>query len=201
MNRNQLNTLILSIIVAVAIIFANYHFIVTPKKEEIKKTKKEIGELDAKIAKAKMYKRKIAELEKKYKKTSQELEKLETKLPRKEDIPNLIRSIAKLAYYSGINFLSLQLKKEIPKPEEYYAIINLNVKFTATYNQFMAFLYSIDSLPRLLKPYKFSITSSSVASANPVLTINGVLQTFRFLEPKEIEQLKKKKRKKKWKEE
>ncbi len=183
MNRETLNLILAGILLLVIIVGLNYFFFVKKKKQEIVRLNTQISKLDAEIKKARLFKKKYFEMEKEIALVEAELEKLKEKLPRKEDLPNLIRTIAKLAYYSGINFLSLKMGKEKIYPEKNYAVINMNVDFIATYGQLMVFLHSVDGLDRLLKPYKLKIgVTGKKAVENPVLNIKGVLQTYRFVE-------------------
>ncbi len=184
MNRETINLIIAGVLLAIIIVGLNYFFIVKKKKQEIVSLKNQIAKLDSEIKKAKLFKKRLFEMEKEIALMEAELEKLKEKLPKKEDLPNLIRSIAKLAYYSGINFLSLKMGKERVYPEKNYAEINMDVNFVATYGQLMVFLHSVDGLDRLIKPYKLDINVSGKKKAveNPMLSVKGILQTYRFVE-------------------
>jgi len=180
-NRDTLNLILAGVLILLIIVGLNYFFYVKKKKQEIARLNNEIAKLDAEIQKAKLFKKRYFEVEKEIALVEAELERLKEKLPKKEDLPNLIRTIAKLAYYSGINFLSLKMGKEKVYPEKNYAVIDMNVEFAATYGQLMVFLHSVDGLDRLLKPHKLNIKEKNVSS-NPLLSVKGILQTYRFVE-------------------
>jgi len=179
--RETLNYILAGVLILLIIVGLNYFFFVKKKKQEIARLNNEISRLDAEIRKAELFKKRYFEVEKEIAVVEAELERLKEKLPKKEDLPALIRTIAKLAYYSGINFLSLKMGKEKVYPEKNYAVIDISVDFVATYGQLMVFLHSVDSLDRLLMPYKLDIKEKKISS-NPILDVKGILQTYRFVE-------------------
>ena len=183
MKNERMKLILAGILAAVAIAFLNYMFYAKPLMYKNSRMRTE-------IERVKQQKRKILLLLKNFERMKRErdalkdrIENLKSLLPKSEDLPGLIRSIAQLAHYSGVDLNRVELGREVVYPEKNYAAINIKISFSSTYGQLVTFLERVDNLNRLVRPYRLSVVSSGV-SADPSLKINGMLQTYRYVEVK-----------------
>ncbi len=171
------------ILLCVALVLVNYQLFVRKATEENSRLKAQLHRIEAENRKLRGLLKKARRLKKERKELKEEIERLKNLLPKTEDLPGLIRSIAQLARYSGVDLNRVELGKEVVYPQKHYAAINIKVSFSSTYPQLISFLEKVDSLERLVRPYNFNISASGISS-DPILKVKGLMQTYRYVEAK-----------------
>ncbi len=171
------------ILLCVALVLVNYQLFVRKATEENSRLKAQLHRIEAENRKLRGLLKKAQRLKKERKELKEEIERLKNLLPKTEDLPGLIRSIAQLARYSGVDLNRVELGKEVVYPQKHYAAINIKVSFSSTYPQLISFLEKVDSLERLVRPYNFDISASGI-SYDPILKVKGLMQTYRYVEAK-----------------
>ncbi len=196
MNPEFRKGLLAGVLLAVSLLSVNYFLYV-------KKITTENASLKSQLSKLEGERRKLLKLIKDMKKLKarrdlllKEIKSLKQLLPKTEDIPGLIRSIAHLARISGVDLNRVEMGREVVYPEKHYAAVDIKVSFSSTYAQLVSFLEKVDNLKRLVRPYKLSITSKGI-SKDPKLSVGGLLQTYRYVEAKKAKKKGKRKRRKK----
>jgi len=131
-----------------------------------------------------------------------------TKLPIREEIPELLHSIALSGRNTGLSFHLFEpqptVKKQIggkettekkdgvgkgpPQPQEegdFYEEIPVKVIFTASYYDTAAFFTKVANLPRIINVEEMTIGHAKVeGSKKLLLNISGVIKTYMFLQKK-----------------
>ncbi|BAT70951.1 type IV pilus assembly protein PilO [Thermosulfidibacter takaii ABI70S6] len=166
----------------VVVIFLNYMFYAKPLMQEKALLKRQIEKTEQEKKKMLALLKNFEALKTQRDNLKERIEKLKKYLPRTEDLPGLIRSIAQLAHYSGVDLDRVEMGKEVIYPDKYYAAVNIKVSFKSTYDQLVTFLKRVDNLERLVRPYKLNVSASGV-SDDPLLKVSGILQTYRYVEP------------------
>ncbi|HEX7348479.1 MAG TPA: type 4a pilus biogenesis protein PilO [Rhodanobacteraceae bacterium] len=106
-------------------------------------------------------------------------------LPSKTEMPALLVNISQTAQASGIVTETFTPRPEIPK--EFYAIQPIALKMQGTYHQFGTFISGVASLPRvvILTMHDVSLTRVGGGKSGPPvggeLTLQGTVQTYRYL--------------------
>lgn len=106
-------------------------------------------------------------------------------LPSKTEMPALLVNISQTAQASGIVTETFTPRPEIPK--EFYAIQPISLKMQGTYHQFGTFISGVASLPRvvILTMHDVSLTRVGGGKSGPPaggeLTLQGTVQTYRYL--------------------
>jgi len=169
------------VFLAAAILVCNYMLFARSIGFEIRRLREEIVEIENKKRAALSLLRRMKQIRAKRESVKKEIERLKRLLPKEKDLPGLIRAIAALAEMSGVDLNRVEMGREVAYPEKHYAAVNIKVSFTSTYPQLVEFLERVDSLDRLVKPEKLNVRTKQM-SDNPLLTVSGLLQTYRYIE-------------------
>ena len=181
MNQETKKALLAGVFLFLAVMVANYYLFASKISGRIKRLKAEIEHIESRKQKALLLLKKVHTLMAQKRSLEKEIEKLKSLLPKDEDLPGLIRAIAQLAHTSGIDLSRVELGREVVYPEKHYAVVNIKVSFSSRYQQLMDFLSKVDSLNRLVKPYRLRVASKET-SEDPSLKVSGTLQTYRYVE-------------------
>lgn len=131
-----------------------------------------------------------------------------TKLPIREEIPELLHSIALSGRNAGLSFRLFEpqptVRKQIggkeatekkdgdgkapPQPQEegdFYEEIPVKVIFTGSYYNTAAFFTKVANLPRIINVEEMTIGNAKVEGSTKLpLNISGVIKTYMFLQKK-----------------
>ncbi len=171
---------------------AYYYFVFMPKNDELKKLNKQY---QAQVEKLNRYKRGAAQLLKYEKLMSQKQEEFNQAmgaLPDKRELPSLLTSISRAGSKAGLVFHLFKPDKEIPKA--FYQEIPVSIKVEGSYHQITDFFYQITRLNRIVNINQVDVRSKNDTGAIE-MTCKAV--TYMFVEKKEADTTKKRKRKKK----
>lgn len=164
-----------------------------PKTKEIKTLSEQKNTLvrEIKLAKIKAnnldkHKREMAETEKIF----QETAKL---LPKKKEIPILLRNISDLGKGSGLDFLSFKPGNEVAK--EFYAEIPVDISIRGPYHNMGYFLDQVSKLDRVVTVDNIKMSSPTRESTEMLLNSSCRLTTYRFTNIQKQSTDKKKKKK------
>ncbi len=116
------------------------------------------------------------------------------KLPNREEIPDLLRTISDLGKDSGLEFLLF--KPGGSQPKDFYAEVPLEMQVLGRYHDVAVFFDKVGRLPRIV-----TIVSSEFGNPKPEpggmkLTVSCRAVTYKFLEPGEKAAADKKRKKK-----
>jgi type IV pilus assembly protein PilO len=123
---------------------------------------------------AKNLKKHKAELEQ----TKQYFEKIAVVLPKKKEIPKLLRNISDLGKSAGLDFVSFAPGSEIPK--EFYAEIPINISISGPYHNMGYFLDQVSKLDRIVTVNNITMGSPKKEAGEMVLSSTCRLVTYRF---------------------
>lgn len=117
-----------------------------------------------------------------------------SQLPSDTEVPGLLEDITSKGTSSGLDFKSIDLKKE--KSSEFYVMLPIEVKATGTYHDMGAFVSGVAGLPRIVTLTNFTIKPQGGKRDNSLLDITIIASTYRYKNPAEGSSKKKKKKKK-----
>lgn len=109
------------------------------------------------------------------------------KLPNKEEIPNLLRTVSDLGRESGLEFLLF--KPAPPVPKEFYAEVPLEIQVLGRYHDVALFFDRVGKLPRIVTIQDLDLGGAKQSGGSVKLTASCKATTFKFLEPAEKEAL------------
>ncbi len=174
--------ILLAILAFVLPVVLFYFLLFTPKQKTITGLENQKVALIAEVNKARMaadnlqqYKEKVAEAQKRF-------EKIAEVLPKKKEIPNLLRSISDLGKGAGLDFLSFKPGGEVPK--DFYAEIPVNISIRGPYHNMGYFLDQISKLDRLVTVDNINMGSPDQVRNEVLLNSSCRLLTYRFTNTK-----------------
>jgi type IV pilus assembly protein PilO len=159
------------------------------------------GDLDAaktKLARLKNVEKNLRAFKKKYRDTELKFKQALKLLPDKHEIPALLSSISNLGAQSGLEFLLFQPQKEVNR--NFYAEIPLKIEVTGPYHNVATFFDKVSRLSRIVNIGDVKMTEAKAAktkSDTVILKTSCTATTYKFIEAKEPEKGKKRRRKKK----
>ncbi len=169
-----------------------YYFIAMPKHDELKELDQKY---QAQVKKLNTFKARAAEILKYEKLMAQKQEQFSIAmraLPDNRELPSLLTGISKAGSDAGLIFHLFQPTKEINR--EFYKEIPVSIKVEGRYHQITDFFLQISRLNRIVNINKVNVKSKKGAK-NLEMSCQAV--TYMFLEKKEPQNNKKRKRKKK----
>ncbi len=191
-----------AVLVILVILVIGGIYYVKPKQEELESAQAQEETLKADFSKKQAQVVNLDAYEKQLQDMKEELRQLIGQLPSKTEMPELILAISQAALRSGIETELFQPGPEASK-EGFYAEKPIQLRMVGTYHQFGAFISTVASLERVviltmhdvaLRPDAIAARGAArpAASAAPaaagVLTLEGTVKTYRYLDEDEVAQ-------------
>ncbi|UCD83266.1 MAG: type 4a pilus biogenesis protein PilO [Deltaproteobacteria bacterium] len=151
-----------------------------PQGRELSRKRTQCDQLEAKLAEYRVIADKLAIFEKELEKLNQKLVEALTKLPNKQEIPQLLVNISNRGRETGLDFELFQPKGEVPKG--FYADVPVDVKVVGGYHDVATFFDKLSRMDRIVNVTNLSIDAGKVVAGKLPLKISFLLTTFRFIE-------------------
>jgi len=185
-----------AILIVALILFLGWWFQIRHQQEELEGLERKENTLKADFSKKQAQVVNLEAYEKQLEDMKEELRQLISQLPGRTEMPKLILAISQAALGAGISNDLFQPGPEIMKG--FYAEKPIQLRMTGTYHQFGAFISAVASLPRVviltmhdvsLRPGATGAPAGRPGAAAPaggVLTLEGTVKTYRYLDDNEI---------------
>jgi type IV pilus assembly protein PilO len=108
-----------------------------------------------------------------------------TLLPETREIPELLTQISQLGLTSGLEFRLF--KPEPEKKADFYAEVPVSLVILGRFHDLVRFFDHLSKLSRIVNVTDIKISLAKGGGDTQTLTTNCLLTTFRFLEPREID--------------
>lgn len=131
------------------------------KEKELKETQEIVADLDIKKAE--------------FEKVKKELEYVIKRLPSKKEIPELLKTITKLAVKSNIELISFH--PQPPQSKDVYEEIPVSLFVKGTYHNLGLFLTMIGNLERIITPSNVKMTAKVPTMKDPSTATADLLVT------------------------
>ena len=161
---------------------------VSPKNKEIKGLRQTKLSLEQEISKAEAVARELDKHKAEMKRTQKLFARVSEFLPQKKEIPSLLTNISSQGTASGLDFLSFKPTAE--RMQDFYAEIPVEITVKGPYHSVGVFLDKISKLDRIVTAQNLAMGSPKVDDGEVLLSTKLSLVTYRFVEPKELEQAK-----------
>ncbi|MBW2107194.1 MAG: type 4a pilus biogenesis protein PilO [Deltaproteobacteria bacterium] len=167
------------------------YFIYLPKSRHINERKKELEDIEMRLASAKTDAKDLKKVTKQYEEAKGKFRLVLRLLPDKKEIPRLLEDISKSGRHSGLDFLLFKPGSEVNKG--FYAEIPVKIDVQGGYHNLAMFFDKVARLSRIVNISDISIKSPKGSKqGQKMLRASCVATTYRF-----VEGGKKKKKKKK----
>lgn len=147
-----------------------------PKTGEISRTEKEIAGLKLKIAQAKVQTKKLAKLEADFAETEAKFQEALKLLPKKSEIPSLLRKITQLGLDSHLEFKLFSPQGE--KVQDFYVEIPVAIQVTGKYHDVAVFFDKVGRMKRIVNILDVSLQPKQALST--ILNVVCTAVTYRF---------------------
>jgi type IV pilus assembly protein PilO len=156
--------------------------------EDLKNKEADLKQLfeikQAKAANLDSYKNQLSEIQKTF-------GSLLSQLPSKTEVADLLTDITQTGLTNGLEFELFRPQEE--RPKEFYAELPIEIKVRGQYHEFGKFMSSIASLPRIVTIQNYTIDRAPKEKNGKKreLILEANAYTYRYLDEKELEELKK----------
>ena len=154
------------------------YLIYMPRHSKIQELKKNLDELETKVAKARSAARDLKKFQERYKAAEVRFKLAIQLLPDKKEIPTLLEAISKSGRDAGLEFILFKPGKEISR--DFYAEIPVIIEVKGGYHNLAMFFDKVARLPRIVNILDIRIRASK--GAEGLLNASCVAMTYKFLE-------------------
>jgi type IV pilus assembly protein PilO len=154
---------------------AYWYTVYQPRQEEIARLEEQIAKTRRTIEKHRSVAAKYEEFRAKVGEVERKLQEALLQLPKRTEIPDLIRQISDLGVRTGLQISLLRPQPEQPK--EFYAEVPITVNVVGPYHAVGQFFDALGHLARLV-----SVSNIQMTMKSKVLETQCLATTFRFLE-------------------
>lgn len=168
------------------IILAGWYFHISNQQDDLARAQQQEQQLRQEFSQKQQKAANLVELKKQLNQMQDMLRTLLRQLPSKTEMPALLVDISQTALAAGLDTELFEPGPETPK--EFYAEQPIKLRMTGTYHQFGAFISGVASLPRvvILTMHDVSLTpvkgGKTGKDGQPLLTLQGTVKTYRYLE-------------------
>lgn len=171
--------MIFAAVAVLALIFAYYQFVLKPLNVEITSLQSDLADKQKKLNDAKQMIAKYDEFKKRSAAILRELEWAQSRMPIQLERSKFIESASALQARSGISLTSFNFQGA-PISKDSYVEVPADIKFNASFEQLMQFLYEVSISKSLmivhdLKVIPFFDKTASTINSNQTLTAQMVL--------------------------
>lgn len=155
--------------VALAGLYAFHEYWYKPQRSEVESLEARLEQLEERNRRARVLAtRGMEELQERLAVFDRHLRQLETFIPRNEEVPRLLESMALEARRNGLGDLAT-INPEPAQPGAYYTKTSYEVSVIGQYHDVGRFLTAVASLPRIITPMDLQMTARTqrVARGGP----------------------------------
>ncbi len=186
---DKVQRLLICIGTIICVLALYYYFLAKPTVEKIKSNRAQYKTTEQQLGVAKKKAAELPKLIKQREMKKAEFRKAMRALPEKKEIPALLTSISQVGQATSVAFSSFTPVSE--NVLEFYAEIPVQIEMTGNYHNTIKFFDQVTSMNRIVnikdvKMKKDSKTENIITSCKAV--------TYKFVEQKEVDKKKKRKR-------
>ena len=169
------------VLIAGAIIFAGYWFVIKGQIETLERAQAREQQLRVQF----LDKKELAINLPAYRQQMEEMEDtfgvLLRQLPDRTEVPDLLVDITQAGLSRGLEFVLF--KPESARTADFYAIVPVTVQIIGTYHQLAQFVSDLAELPRIVTVGNIDI---SQPGSSGLLTMNAVTYTYHYLDEEDM---------------
>jgi len=170
-------------VLIIAMIGGFYQFVYKKKVAAIEYHQAELAQLNSKLQDLRAIQKKLEEFKDMIEELEAQLEEAQQQLPRKREIPTLLKDISQFGKEAGMEFLSFRPAKEAPKG--FYADVPVKLVINGPFHNLARFVDDIVHYPRIIKVDTMSLGSPKEVDGVVMLKTTLTATTYRYLEDSE----------------
>ncbi len=157
-----------------------------PKNQQLQSLRNQRMRVEAEVADLRRKKKKLDQIEAEIENLNLVFAKLETKIPNKRELSNILNKMQELAYDSRLNIIGFTPKGETKK--EFFLEWPIELKIIGSYHNLAIFFDKISRFERLFKIENFSINALQNQSDTATISSSMIAKTYISLEGSEEQQ-------------
>lgn len=176
----NVQNLIGGIMLGIAAIWAFFHWAYGPMGVKIIDLEKKIQKKETKLEETRKKAEKLPELKKEYEALKGELADVEKKLPKKSDIPEILKIVTRIGREYSIDITNFKPRKSTR--EKYYTTYPMAMGINTTYHRLGLFMTKMGQQERVMGFKDLNISSSMDEDYNVSMTVGFTLCAYTFNE-------------------
>jgi type IV pilus assembly protein PilO len=170
--------ILLAVLIFLLPVVLFYFLFFSPRQDKLKGLEKQKTTLTIEVKKAKAAARNLKKYQDEVAEARIRFTQTAIVLPKKKEIPNLLRNISDLGKGAGLDFLSFKPGSEIPK--DFYSEIPVDISIRGPYHNMGYFLDQVSKLDRIVTVNNIKMGSPKKEGGEMLLNSNCRLVTYRF---------------------
>lgn len=142
--------------------------------------KDEYTQLERKVSENKAIADNLSRVKEEVDQLDEKLERAKKKLPDKEEIPIVLKTVSELGKEAGLEFLLFRPGKPVPK--DFYAEVPLELEMIGRYHDLAAFFDKVGKLSRIVTIEDIKFGKAVPGEGGMQLTVSCRAVTFKFSE-------------------
>ena len=151
-------------------------FVYMPKTEQISKTQASIEDLNGKLDRAKIQRKKLPKVREEKKQVDMQFEAALRLLPNEMEIPELLTEITKLAVDSNLDVPTF--RPQNIRKKGFYAEVPISLKIKGTYHNVALFFEKVGNMERIMNIQNVTMKPEKERSTVLNVTCNAITYTF-----------------------
>jgi type IV pilus assembly protein PilO len=160
-----------------------YQFVYKKKVAAIEYQQAELAQLNSKLQDLRAIQKKLEEFKGMIVELEAQLEEAQQQLPRKREIPTLLKDISQFGKEAGMEFLSFRPAREVPKG--FYADVPVKLVINGPFHNLARFVDDIVHYPRIIKVDTMALGTPKEVDGVVMLKTTLTATTYRYLEDSE----------------
>jgi type IV pilus assembly protein PilO len=170
---------VLIVVLALGIFYLAYY---KPKNSELQTIKDERIKTEREVLQLRAKKKQSDQLQKELETMDSTLKVMESIIPKKREIGDILRRTQQLAYDSNLNIVRFQPKGEVNK--EFYSDWPIQIEINGSFHNLGRFFARLGNFSRLFTIEEFTIRTLPNQSDASTISADCIAQTYILREPK-----------------
>lgn len=175
---------LLFVAVAVLVVLGGWYFFVQPEDEKLASAQSQEQQLRQSYTQKVTQAVNLDALKKQLEQVQQYVTQLEKQLPGKAEMDALLSDINQAGLGRSLQFELF--KPGVSTPKEYYAELPIQIKMTGNYHDMGLFAGDLANLPRIVTLNDIQVAPEKAKDGGSRMKLEGVVKTFRYLDPEEV---------------
>ncbi|HCJ66434.1 MAG TPA: hypothetical protein DHV62_03685 [Elusimicrobia bacterium] len=169
---------ILLVVGIIALIYVFYSYLWRPLGVKTKTVEKKITELKGKVQLARTNTQELERIKKEMESLTTELKEIESYLPKKKEIPSLLRNLTRMAEKYQVNITNLA--PQSPNQRDYFVELPFSIQSVTNYHGLATFLTALAQSERIINTVNLRLTGQLGSEEKTIsATFNLITYTFK----------------------
>lgn len=165
-------------LIGIALVYGFYTYLWCPMGTKTKDAEKKITDLKSKLQLVRGSTQELERIKKEMEFLTAELKEIELCLPKKKEIPSLLRKLTQLAEKYQVNIANLT--PLVPSPREYFVELPFSIQATTNYHGLATFLTALGQGERIINTTNLRLTAQTGSEEKTVsAAFNLITYTFK----------------------